>query len=142
MNTEVLDLSHLKDVISDKDLDNGPFRVEVSDFKAIYHFLQRYVKRTEGKVQIVLFTIKDLSLSVKTDDLPEGMAVLESCIKNSLRKNDVSSRYSGSQYVVILMDVDDVNRTIVIDRIMDNWNKSNQNHNFFLKYDIEEIASK
>ena len=39
------------------------------------------------------------------------------------------------------MDVDEVKRQAVVDRIMENWNENNNNPNVLLKYDIEELKS-
>ncbi len=140
-NSDVIDLSELKGFIDEKIEADGPFKVEYNSFKNIYRFLKRYAARTKNKIQILLFTIKDLSVSssVNNLDLNKSMNILEDCIKDSLRKNDVSTHYTKSQFLVILMDVDDVNRSIVVDRILNNWNENNTNPNVLLKYDIEEI---
>lgn len=142
-NTDVIDLSQLKGFIDEKNDCDGPFKVEYNSFKNIYRFLKRYVTRTGSKIQILLFTIKDLSLlnGVKPSELKKSLNILENSIKDSLRKNDVSTKYTNTQYLVILMDVDDVNRQIVVDRILRNWNESNKNSNVILKYDIEEIVA-
>lgn len=142
-NNEVIDLSQLKGFINEKAALDGPFNVEYNSFKNIYRFLKRYVQRTGSKIQILLFTIKDLSLleEVNNLELNKAMLVLEDCIKDSLRKNDVSAKYTKSQYLVILMDVDNVNRQMVVDRIMKNFNENNNNLNILLKYDIEELTS-
>lgn len=137
-NTELIDLSQLRGYIDEKDDADGPFHVEYNSFKSIYRFLKRYVERTGSNVQILLFTLKDLELT-ESSDISAQMNILETCIKKSLRKNDVSSRYANGQYLVILMDVSDNNRRIVLDRIMRSWEKSNNNPNVLLKYDIEEI---
>lgn len=139
-NEAVIDLSQLKNYIDEKDADGGPFKVEYGSFKNIYQFLKRYVARTGVNIQLLLFTLKDLAMSVtSTKDIDNSMSILEESIKLSLRKNDVSTAYSKSQYLVILMDVNDKNRSIVIDRIMNNWNERNKSENVLLKYDIEEI---
>ena len=136
----VLDLSQLRSYIDERDESEGPYKVEYNSFKNIYQFLKRYVARTKSNVQLLLFTLKDLSLSdMSQNNLPESMKVLETAIKKSLRKNDVSSKYTEGQYLVILMDVSDENRKIVLDRILRMWDKNNDNPNVILKYDMEEI---
>lgn len=142
-NTDVIDLSQLKSYIEETEETDGPFNVEYNSFKSIYRFLKRYVLRTGSKIQILLFSLKDLSLNKQLDgnELETAMKVLDTCIKESLRRNDVSTRYTNLQFLVILMDVNDVNRHVVIDRIMDNWNYRNSNPNVILKYDVEELNS-
>ena len=142
-NKEVIDLFQLKKYIDEEDFSDGPFKVEYNSFKSIYRFLKRYVMRTNSKIQIILFSLKDLSIiaSDNTAGLNKSMIILDECIKDSLRKNDVSTRYTSTQFLVILMDVDEVKRQSVVDRIMNNWNENNNNPNVLLKYDIEELKS-
>ncbi len=142
-NKDVIDLFQLKKYIEEEDLSDGPFKVEYNSFKSIYRFLKRYVMRTNSKIQILLFSLKDLSIiaSDNTAGLNKSMIILDECIKDSLRKNDVSTRYTNTQSLVILMDVDEDKRKNVVDRIMDNWNENNNNPNVLLKYDIEELKA-
>lgn len=142
-NKDVIDLFQLKKYIEEEDLSEGPFKVEYNSFKSIYRFLKRYVMRTNSKIQILLFSLKDLSIiaSDNTAGLNKSMIILDECIKDSLRKNDVSTRYTNTQFLVILMDVDEDKRKNVVDRIMDNWNENNNNPNVLLKYDIEELKA-
>lgn len=139
-NNSVIDLSQLRKFIDETNAESGPFKVEYKNFKDIYRFLKRYVARTGQKVQLLLFTLKDLTMTVtESKDIVKSMRFLEESIKRSLRKNDVSTAYSRYQYLVILMDVTDENRRIVVDRIFANWNELNKSENVLLKYDIEEI---
>ena len=142
-NKDVIDLFQLKKYIEEEDLSDGPFKVEYNSFKSIYRFLKRYVMRTNSKIQILMFSLKDLSIiaSDNTAGLNKSMIILDECIKDSLRKNDVSTRYTNTQFLVILMDVDEDKRKNVVDRIMDNWNENNNNPNVLLKYDIEELKA-
>ncbi|MCR4961163.1 MAG: diguanylate cyclase [Lachnospiraceae bacterium] len=135
----VLDLSQLRRYIDEDVPEDGPYKVEYNSFKNIYRFLKRYAERTKTDVQILLFTVKNLAVASDEDNLPAAMEALSDSIKKALRKNDVSSMYSGCQYLVILMDVSDENRKIVLDRILKFWDKFNTNGDVLLKYDIEEI---
>lgn len=141
-NKSVIDLSQLRGFIEEKEIKDGPYKVEYNSFKSIYRFLKRYAARTGNKIQIILFTLKDLSLTkaVKPSEINKSMNMLEECIKDSLRKNDVSTKYTNTQFLVILMDVGDSKRMVVVDRIMKNWNDNNHNQNVLLKYDMEEIS--
>lgn len=140
-NTEVIDITQLRGFIEESEPDEGVFKVEYNSFKNIYRFLKRYSQRSGNSIQILLFTLKDLSLGVspKNNELVLSMRVLENCIKDSLRKNDVATKYTSSQFLVILMDVEEIDRQLVVDRILNNWSICNQYQNILLKYDIEEI---
>lgn len=135
----VIDLSQLRNYIDEKEDLGGPYSVEYDSFKNIYQFLKRYAARTQSSIQIILFTLKDLNLNEENEDYSESMKLLEEAIHQSLRKNDVSSRYTNDQFLVILMDVSENNRKLVVDRIIHMWERRNKNLNVLLKYDIEEI---
>lgn len=139
-DSSVVDLSQLKKLIDEKSFEPGPISMDYTSFKQIYHFLCRYVERTGTKVQILLFTLKDLSMSVSSpEDIETAMSSLERSIKSSLRKNDICTLYSKTQLLVILMDVNDRDRQLVINRVMNNWNNYNRIENVLLKYDIMAI---
>lgn len=135
----VIDLSQLRNYIDEKEDASGPYSVEYDSFKNIYQFLKRYVARTKSNVQVLLFTLKDLNLANRNKSFDGSMKLLEEAIRQSLRKNDVSSKYTESQFLVILMDVNEINRKIVLERIIKAWEKKNSDQNVILKYDIEEI---
>lgn len=138
-NSEVLDLSHLRKFIDEKKISDGPFNVDYKSFKDIYQFLKRYVARTGQSVQLVLFTLKNLDLTDDQKDFKDSMAALDKAVIDSLRKNDISSKYSENQHLLILMDCSEENRKIVVGRILSNFNSINEDTNILLKYDIEEI---
>jgi len=69
------------------------------------------------------------------------MAALEKAIFSSLRKNDVATKFTDSQYLVVLMDVDDENRSKIVERVSEHWNIYNEDTNTLLKYDIEKIVT-
>lgn len=141
-NVEAVDLLELRPFIEEHGDAVGPINVEYQSFKSIYRFLKRYSLRTGCNIQLLLFSFKDLSVSGDTclDNLPELMDLLEECIKDSLRKNDVSTRYSDRQQLVILMDLKDSDRLMVVQRIMDLWNERNKDLSVLLKYDIEDMV--
>ncbi|MBR6307758.1 MAG: diguanylate cyclase [Lachnospiraceae bacterium] len=138
-----IDLSDLMGGIDEGDEEEGPFKVEYNSFKNIYRFLKRYVSRTSSKIQLILFTLKDLTMQKESDEghLLKAMRTLEDCVRGTLRKNDVSARYTNNQYIVILIDADEKSRQIAVSRILDNWNETNHDQNILLKYDMEEMLS-
>ena len=75
-------------------------------------------------------------------ELNEAMNVLERCIVSSLRKGDVTTRYSSSQQVVIMIDSNIENGKRIAQRIIENYSRVYDNYNVELIYNIEEISSK
>ncbi len=66
----------------------------------------------------------------------EVMAELEKAISTALRSSDVYTRYSSSQYIVILMDADEENGKMVAERVLKGFHKMQKNDAFFVQSDI------
>ncbi len=64
------------------------------------------------------------------------LETLEKAIYTSLRRSDVSTRYSSKQIVVILMDTDEVNGSMVADRILIVFIKMYSHQEVQIDYDI------
>jgi len=139
------DLMQLKELIQEKRKVSGAYEVEYDGFRKIFQFISRSVKRSKRNVQIVLFTLCEREDSVREVDMLERtMLNISANILTSLRKGDVVTQYSSNQFVVILIDTDTENGTIVAKRIKNTWEKSDTDgaKAFRLKYDIEQFDIK
>ncbi len=100
----------------------GSFVVEYGNFEKIYRFLERNIARENREVQCVLFTIDEAEAEVfDSIALQRQMEHLEHAITSSLRKGDVTTNYSSSQMLALLMDVNRDNSKIVVDRILQKY---------------------
>ena len=72
-------------------------------FKHIYHMVARSAERAGNNVVLLLLTLTKPSGGVLPKDLNvTAMLKLKSAISRALRKGDVFSRYSKSQYILML----------------------------------------
>lgn len=118
----------------------GAFQVEYEGFKRIYQFVERCVDRSNQEVQIVLFTLENVS--GREDKLNEMIEILSDDIVSALRKGDVATRYSDTQYVVILMDASLQNGRRVAERVKGKCRDDCFRRGYELKYDIQTIRKK
>lgn len=87
-------------------------------FKQIFRFVERGLKRSSQKAYVVL-----LSLTDGCGEVPplarrnEKMQELETVISGSLRTGDVFTRYSSSQYLMMILDVSEENALMIGERI-------------------------
>ena len=104
----------------------GAFQLAFDEFKNVYDFVSRCVARKKQEVQVVLFT---MSLRNKQAgvSMEETMQKWETALAESLRVVDTGTRYSNSQYMVILMDADTENGKKVAERVVENFFRSNGN---------------
>lgn len=137
------DLEFIKNMFSDNELNSGAMQVEYGNFKNIYHFIERCIARTQQNVELVLFTLSDYKgempdvLSLKKASDVFGEAVCE-----NIRRGDVFTSFSSSQYVVILMNVNVNFGEVVAERIISRFNATKGDLPVKLHYDVQPIEAK
>lgn len=122
----------------------GAFNLAYDEFKKIYDFVSRCVNRKHQKVQILLFTLKIGEIRCVGNVFEDAMHVLEQSIITSLRAMDAGTKYSNSQYIVILMDTDMENGRMVAERIIDGFlhKYSYMDMDIDVSYDIRTLEPK
>lgn len=111
------DLDDIQRMMSEGQENKGAFHVDYDEFKKIYDFALRCVSRNQQQVQILLFTLilpenRQNEISQET-----VMDILQKTVISSLRTVDTGTRYSSSQYIVILMDTNAENGKAVAERV-------------------------
>ena len=136
-----VDIKQLTNIIREQTPVNGAYLVEYDGFKKIYRFVARCIGRTGQDVQTVLFTLN--SKPGKTHDIQElvfSMDNLKHAVNESIRRGDVATNYSSSQYVVILMDSSMEDGIMVAQRIVNKYNELHHYHpDIEVQYDIQTI---
>lgn len=114
-----VDLNYLREFMNRADGGRGVYSLDFESFHHVYNFIHRFVERSRRDVQTLLFTIVDND-EQKMDiaEMELALETLEKAIYQSLRRSDVSTRYSSKQIIVILMDVNEVNGDMVAARIL------------------------
>lgn len=141
-NTQV-DLEHLRSFIQEVGYSKGAYQVEYEGFKKIYRFIARCIGRTKQEVQTVLFTLRTPSGAMPdVQELVFSMENLQAAVHDSIRRGDVATSYSSSQFVVILMDSSIIDADMVAERILDKYMKLyNYEPGMELRYDIQSVST-
>ena len=138
-----IDIAQLKSHLTEEAPAVGAYSVDYGNFEKIYRLIARSLSRNKKDAQIILFSItENIHGTMEISDLNDAMNVLERCIIGSLRKGDVTSRYSSSQQVVIMIDSNRENGHMIAERIIANYFRMYDNYNLDLVYNIEEILAK
>lgn len=137
---KIVDLKYINSVMSRTDDGQGAYFLDIDSFHHVYNFICRFVKRNEKDVQTVLFTVNEENQEIDVTEMELILETLEKAIYTSLRRSDVSTRYSSKQIVVILMDTDEVNGSMVADRILDCFYKMYSHQGVQIDYDIACIS--
>lgn len=133
-------LRSLMSILKEREKQKGVLKVGYNDFQRIYNFINRCVERNKHQVQILLFNI----INPDGDDaapevFEQSVQLLEKCISDNLRRADVSTRYTNSQFVVIIVDSDEEGANQVLRRIEENYISNNVDKLCVLSYEKAQI---
>ena len=137
-----IDMARLKKRLTEGEAPKGAYAVDYGNFEKIYRLIARSLGRSRSDAQIILFSLaENIQGAMDISDLNDAMSILERCIVGSLRKGDVTARYSSSQQVVIMMDSNQENGHMIAERIIANYSRMYDNYNVELIYNIEQVTA-
>lgn len=138
-----IDMAHLKSRLMEETVPVGAYSVDYGNFEKIYRLIARSLSRNKKDAQILLFSLtENIQGTMDISDLNNAMNALEHSIVGSLRKGDVTARYSSSQQVVIMIDSNKENGHMIAERIIANYSRMYDNYNVELVYNIEQVTAK
>lgn len=136
------DLKTIKHKVKEREEMVGSYMVDFTSFENIYRFMERNIDRDKRDVQCVLFTVAGLDAEeTEREIIKEEMLYMEEAITSSLRKGDVSTIYSATQMLILLMDVDRKNATSVVNRIVSEYHKRSQDDSLTIVYEMEALGA-
>lgn len=138
---KTMDLSYLRDIMHRTDSGRGTYQMDFDSFHHVYNFIRRSVERSNRNVQTILFTLQSDTLREDPNEIEKAMELLESAVFASLRRVDVSTRYSSRQMIVILLDATEENGALVAGRIMEYFERLYAG-NLKFDYDIVRMEGK
>lgn len=111
------------EIREDSEETNGAYYCPYGMFKSMAQYTMRMFERTGQSLCMALFTVTDPNggMPPKKKRLIT-MENLKETINTSLRRGDLFSRYSATQYIVMLVSADYENSSKVGQRIMDKYN--------------------
>lgn len=135
-----MDLSTIQDILSDGSKHSGAFCCEPSVFRDIYQLQTRAIERTGDSIFLCLLTISNLKGELlKPAVQTRAMDELGESIRRSLRRGDIFSRYSVSQYLMLLPTATYENGEMVLKRIIQNFKKEYSRKDLSITYSLQSI---
>ncbi len=135
-----MDLGIIKAQMKEEEKKTGAFYCEYEFFKDIYRLEARSAARKGVPIHICLMSVdgKDgAPLSKKL--LDSMMKKLSEIIKHTLRSGDIYSRYSISQYVILLPQANYQNSEMVMARLMNSIRQDNICTKAIITYSLQAI---
>lgn len=134
------DLTIIKGGLQEVQDARGAFYCEYEIFKEIYQLEARAQMRSGQTVFLCLLTITDANGErLKQKTLSPAMDKLMNAIGTSLRHGDVYTRFSISQYLVMLPCVTLENGEMVMERIIRRFRRDNPRSTAVIHYNVQPI---
>jgi len=133
-NTE-MNLNIIRDELMESEKDPGAFFCEYEFFKDIYRLQARSVVRSGGVVQIALMTVMDAQgHKLNQKQMALAMGRLRDVIGRSLRNSDIYSRFSVSQFLIMLPSASLEDSEMVMRRVSSNFRREFPHMKVLLHY--------
>ena len=119
----------------------GVFYCHYEIFKYIFRLYKRESKRLNSKMSICLVSVLDGEYNEVEDIklLDKAMDKMSLSISNSLRMRDVYTRYSRSQYLLLLLEADKSSFGNIESRIMTKFRRSRTMDSINMRFDFKEL---
>lgn len=121
------------------DNNDNTFYCDFDVFKNIYQINVRSARRSMKARILTLLTIVDTSGCLDEKAIRQEADILREVISNSLRKNDVYSKFNMTQYSLILASPDLDGAKIAVDRITNRYNEKKKHDEIILTNDLKKI---
>lgn len=118
----------------------GAFYCEYPVFRDLFQLERRSIERTGDSIYLCLLTLSDLNdKTPKNPVLSKAMDHLNNAIRTSLRCSDVYTRYSVSQYIILLPTVTVELGEMVMKRILSNFHKMYSRKDLVVNYRLQPV---
>lgn len=135
------DFGVLKGQLDSIDDGIGAYYCEFAFFKHVYQLEIRDAVRSGRPTNLCLITAVSKSQEeLETKQLNRIMTKLSDCISSSLRSRDVYSRYSASQFVMLLTNTTRDQAGMVLDRILKRFKRDNPKLGCTLLYKFDRAG--
>ena len=135
-----VELENLVSDLRNQSAHSGSLNVEYREFAKIYDFVQQLKKRYGYKMQFVMLTVDSSEREMfNIDEKEYAMACMEKTIQSVLRTVDVSTRFGGEQFLIILMNAKRIDVENIMNRIFEQFFKIYNHKLVKLNYDISEL---
>lgn len=120
-----MDISIIRDRLQEESTHRGAYCCEYSVFKDIFQLESRSIERTGDPIYLSLISLSDSQGELfKSSVLTKAMEELGNAIRVSLRRGDVYTRFSISQYLILLPSVSYDSADMVMKRIIRSYRKA------------------
>lgn len=138
---KAVDLKRLVSSISRQGAYEGSLGVEYREFAKFYEYINKLVDRYDQSLQLIMLTLEPLTPETfSLDDQEEAMNAMKKAISCSLRNVDITTRFSSEQFLIILLDANKENVSMITSRIFEQFYRMYPKNNVSLSYDVADLS--
>lgn len=136
-----MDLSLIQKSMQEDQALLGAYFCEFTVFRDIYQLERRAIARTGDSIFLGLLTLSEEGGGLpKSSILARAMGHLGNAAASSLRHGDVYTRYSVSQYMLLLPSASYENGEMVMQRIIRNYKKAYLRKDIVVHYSLQALS--
>ena len=138
ISSSVQGMEDIKKGLNEKEYGSGAYYLSYPSFVDSYRVIRRMTERNGQSVYLMVVSICDakgnpIETKERIEQLAEG---LKTAIGKSLRRSDLFSLYSPTQFVILLNGAKEEDCDMIFNRINQNFGKDHKSWKKCLKYHI------
>ena len=132
----------IEDRLKEEEEEKGAFYLSLPSFRDSYRLFQRILERNGQSAYLMVITLVDGKgrPAEGTERQEEFSRKLHAAIQKSLRRGDSFTRYSPSQFLILLIGTNKENCKLIFNRILDNFAMEHRTWKNYLKYYVSSVA--
>ncbi len=134
--------NEIKDALSLTDYKTGAFYCNLPSFRDNYRLIRRLLDRMDLEVQVMICSLTDgyghpLENKEKLEVLSEN---LHKAIRSSLRRGDCFTKYSPSQFLILVVGSNQENCQIIYKRILNRFTQDHKSWKKYIEYSVFSVS--
>ncbi len=135
-------INEIKGGLKEDEEEDGAFYCNLPSFRDGYRLVRRIIERSGQSVYLMLCTVTDgkgrpmenkEKLAAMTDELYDA-------VKHCLRRGDSFTKYSPTQFLILLVGTNQENCSMIFDRISRYFAREHKSWEQYLEYYVSSIA--
>lgn len=132
----------IKEDLKETEYEDGAFYCSLPSFRDNYRLVRRLIERNGQSAFLMVCSLTDGNgHPMENREKLDVMSMeLHRAVKNSLRRGDSFSKYSPSQFLILLVGTNQENCDIIFRRIAARFTQKHGSWNKYLEYYVSSIA--
>ncbi len=142
MNFKTQSLPEMEKRLKETDKGSGAYFCSLPGFRDTYRLLARIVERNGQSVYLMLCSITNgKGQPMKNEERLDMMGKeLQDTLAHCLRRGDSYTRYSKSQYLLLLVGTNRENCSLIFERIQKYFSREHKTWSKYLEYAVSSVA--